>query len=190
MRTVLITGGTGFIGTCLRENAPPDAEVAFCSRSFPHCSPNRVYDYVIHCAPTSPEPYFKNTKERFLFISSGAARHHNTPYADDKRRWEREALNFGAVVARCYSFVGPHLPLDKFAIGNFIRDGLAGGPIRVRGNGRAIRSYLYETDMAESMPIAQPQNASLHWCAAIVRRIASGKSTRCAMTHGNSPDGR
>lgn len=113
---------------------------------------------------------------RFLFTSSGAVygrqptwlervpeEHTAAPatmesgswYGHAKRTSEfmvstySRACGFDAVVARLFAFAGPRLPLDaNYAVGNFVRDALQGGPVRVTGDGTPLRSYLYAADMA------------------------------------------
>jgi dTDP-glucose 4,6-dehydratase len=112
---------------------------------------------------------------KFLLISSGAVYGRQPPeitricedyqkapnpvdwhssYGEGKRVAElltvlnARQYGFEAKIPRCFAFVGPYQKLDgQWAIGNFIRDGLNGGPIVVRGDGTAYRSYLYAADL-------------------------------------------
>lgn len=75
-------------------------------------------------------------------------------YAESKRMAEticagyRNEHRLPIVTVRPFSFMGPYQALDKpWAINNFLRDALLGGPIRILGDPGTLRSYLYASDM-------------------------------------------
>ena len=137
--------------------------------------PSEMLDTIIRGTQRTLDFAVATGAKRFLFVSSGAVygkqppdmihiletyagapdpMDPNSAYGEGKRVGEllcsiaHREHGLGTTVARCFAFVGPHLPLDAhFAIGNFIRDAMKREPIRVK-NGTPYRSYLYAADLA------------------------------------------
>jgi UDP-glucuronate decarboxylase len=59
----------------------------------------------------------------------------------------QEKYGLRYAIARCFSFIGPLLPLNlHYAIGNFIRNCIRNEDIVINGDGSPVRSYLYMGD--------------------------------------------
>ncbi len=93
--------------------------------------------------------HIKETDSFFIDINNP-----HSAYAEGKRLAElycsiyNKQFGIPVKIARCFAFVGPYLPLDShFAVGNFIKDVLNGGPLIIKGDGNSYRSYLYTSDL-------------------------------------------
>ncbi len=72
-----------------------------------------------------------------------------------------EKLGYNYSIARCFSFAGQYLPLDlHYAMGNFIANAVAKQDILIKGDGKAVRSYLYVGDALAWLLrlLAEPHN--------------------------------
>jgi nucleoside-diphosphate-sugar epimerase len=84
----------------------------------------------------------------------------------------RSQYKLPIVTARPFAFIGPYQGLDKpWAVNNFLRDALAGGPIRILGDGDAVRSYMYGSDMA-------------YWLLRMVAAGVPGQAYNVGSPHG------
>lgn len=155
---VLITGGTGFVGYWMHQTLPAQIHGDFIGREEYERGQWKwqEYDAIVHLANVPPADVLKAARgnARVLFASSGAAkiRGRDNDYGYNKKLWELDCRHSGAdvVIARLYAFCGEKLN-GSYALTDFIRDAKAGGPIVVRGNGKAVRTYLYGQELGLMM---------------------------------------
>jgi nucleoside-diphosphate-sugar epimerase len=153
-KRVLVTGGTGYVGSWLKQTQPPDTEALYINRldygkmNWRHFK----WDMIIHAAPINPAVVLKSSK-RVMYISSGAVYEKKDAYADVKRKHEQQCLNSGVdvVIPRLFCFTGANLPRKMWdgstpSILKFIHEGIAGGPVHYYDVGY-IRSYMYGEDL-------------------------------------------
>ncbi|MBB6427278.1 NAD(P)-dependent oxidoreductase [Sphingopyxis sp. JAI128] len=138
--------------------------------------PRRMFDTIVSGTRRILDLAVERQVSRVLFLSSGAVygvqpwdvahvaedwmggpdpRDPKSAYGEGKRAAEMLCAIYGKqfgldiVTARIFALLGPLLSLDiHFAAGNFIRDAMAGRPIRIESAGTAVRSYLYAADLA------------------------------------------
>lgn len=159
MNKVLVTGGSGFVGHWMRQTAPPELDVTYINRQ----AFNLWYwwtmewDAIVHLAPVSPEKVLScadRNKARVLYCSSGIVYHpeNDTEYRQNKLAWEAECLASGVdvVLARLFAFYGEKLS-DSHAVAAFQNAAMVGLPLRIWGDGSAVRSYLSGSDLGRWM---------------------------------------
>lgn len=137
-------------------------------------SPMVMFDTIVEGTRRALQFSIASSVTRFLLVSSGAVYGKQPPqlthmsesfpggpdpldpasaYAEGKRAAEMlcsltATPRLTTTIARCFAFAGPYMKLDAhFAIGNFIGDRMHDRPIQVSGDGLAVRSYLYASDL-------------------------------------------
>ena len=106
----------------------------------------------------------KYNNSKVLYVSSGSVNHkkytkssnsYKKLYAKLKIFSENQIkklfkFKIKTSIARCYSFIGPHLPTNShYAIGNFLYGAKYNNKIIIKKKNKVIRSYMYSDDMVE-----------------------------------------
>lgn len=157
MTNVLIAGGTGFVGHWMQQTQPEEIK----SRAYlDHKQYNWRrfhWDAIVHLAPIAPTEYLEFANKyntRLLYCSSGIVYHpeNNTEYRMNKIMGEQECLNSGVdvVIARLFTFCGERLD-DNKAITQFEKAAKNGEPLRIWGDGNAVRSYMHGSELGKWM---------------------------------------
>jgi dTDP-glucose 4,6-dehydratase len=137
--------------------------------------PLTMFDVIVQGTRHVLDFAVQNGVKRMLFVSSGAVYGPQPPevshihedqyfgfapndpkvaYAEGKRAAEflcsvyAQQHGIEIPIARCFAFVGQHLPLDdRFAIGSFINNGINNKQIMISGNPNTKISYLHASDL-------------------------------------------
>jgi nucleoside-diphosphate-sugar epimerase len=100
-------------------------------------------------APSHLEKISEDFSDAIDPTVSSSAYHHAKRMMESLSVLYAKENDFEAKIARCFSFIGPYLQLNRrFAVSDFILDALSGSRITVKGDGKAVRSYLYMADLA------------------------------------------
>jgi dTDP-glucose 4,6-dehydratase len=117
------------------------------------------------------------------FAGAPSAGSVSSAYAEAKRFAEtfcsaaRSQARIPIVTARPFTFIGPYQSLEgPWALNGFMRDAIAGNPIRVLGDGQTVRSYLYGSDLA-------------YWLLRILTGASSGQTYNLGSPVGISLEG-
>jgi nucleoside-diphosphate-sugar epimerase len=144
-----------------------------------------------------PQPNeIKNISENYCG-GPNCAEAGTSAYAEAKRMGESICSIYNSqyrlpiVNLRPFAFIGPYQLVDRpWAINNFIKDALNGGPIKILGNQTTIRSYMYPSDMAywiltaltkgnsgENYNLGSSEGGNLNDVANIIANCFPGKIT-------------
>ena len=90
-----------------------------------------------------------------LYLGAPPLNEPTAAYSHGKRAAEhlcslyRDSFGLDFTIARCFAFVGQDLPLNvHFAVGNLIYDAINNNELIIKGDGKPIRSYLDQRDLA------------------------------------------
>lgn len=175
-KRVLITGGTGFIGTNLRK-LYPDADILDKSQGQDICDklPDKHYDEIFHLAAKQHIPTCeKEAKEcirvncwgtmnlirtyrdsRILIAGSSSANDVKSVYAATKAFLEViSPLHPNCLVVKFYNVFGEHQKLEGGAVTpNLIYHYLTKKELTINGDGTQARDFTYVGDIVENLKL-------------------------------------